>query len=200
MEILKTRRDSAPPKQATLLTGAGINQVIVSTDFGTGSIRRIVIARKPPEGGTKDALISTGDSETEIWLWHTRDAQNATIWLYFVTDARRLFFNQDSENIFRSASGHKLQSVWAIDLSSPIASFEKVQNATAMFKYLQNLKAILAHPGLMLPAGAVSTDMFQYCTALVGGAGTAYSSSHIDGEYARIDNPPTAPGYFTEAT
>lgn len=29
------------------------------------------------------------------------------------------------------------------------------------------------------------------------GAGTTWSSSHIDKEYARIDNPPDAPGYFT---
>ena len=51
-----------------------------------------------------------------------------------------------------------------------------------------------------LPAGAVSTGMFNGCIRLIGGAGTAYDSSHTDGTYARIDNPPDSPGYFTEAT
>lgn len=39
--------------------------------------------------------------------------------------------------------------------------------------------------------------MFYKCSSLVGGAGTAYNSGHTDKEYARIDNPPDAPGYFT---
>jgi bacterial surface protein 26-residue repeat len=41
------------------------------------------------------------------------------------------------------------------------------------------------------------TNMFRYCTSLVGGNGTTYSSAHIDAEYARIDRPGT-PGYFTQ--
>lgn len=201
MEILKTRRDSAPPKVATLLPGSEVNQILLSTDFGNGSIRRIVIARKPPEGGTRDTLISTADSEAEIWLWHVRDARNATVWLYFVTGARRLFFNPDSEAIFAVTSTlNRLLAVWAIDLSSSIVSFERVQNAAHMFHGLENIMAIIAHPGLQLPAGAISTDMFARCGSLVGGSGTAYSASHTDGEYARIDNPPDSPGYFTEAT
>ena len=39
--------------------------------------------------------------------------------------------------------------------------------------------------------------MFDECTALKGGQGTNYSSSHTDKTYARIDNPSYAPGYFT---
>lgn len=201
MEILKTRRDSAPPKVATLLTGWEINQILISTDFGNGSLNRIIVSRKPPEGGTQDALISTGDSETGIWLWHTRDARNAIIRLYFVTGARRLYFNPDSEAIFAVTSTlNRLLSVQAIDLSSHIVSFERIQTAAHMFHGLENVGAILAHPGLLLPSGAVSTDMFNRCYSLIGGAGTAYDSSHEDGTYARIDNPPDSPGYFTEAT
>ena len=42
-----------------------------------------------------------------------------------------------------------------------------------------------------------SSQMFQGCSSsLVGGAGTVWSTSHIDGEYARIDGADT-PGYFT---
>jgi len=43
-----------------------------------------------------------------------------------------------------------------------------------------------------------STDMFKGCTSLVGGSGTVYNSSKINKEYARIDNPPNSPGYFTD--
>ena len=42
--------------------------------------------------------------------------------------------------------------------------------------------------------------MFSGCTSLVGGAGTKYDSSHTGADYARIDNPPDAPGYFTYFT
>lgn len=41
-----------------------------------------------------------------------------------------------------------------------------------------------------------SNLMFQWDTLLVGGAGTTYSV--YDQTYARIDNPPDNPGYFTE--
>ena len=43
-----------------------------------------------------------------------------------------------------------------------------------------------------------SDDMFTGCTSLVGGRGTKYDPAHTDKEYARIDNPPDAPGYFTD--
>ena len=39
--------------------------------------------------------------------------------------------------------------------------------------------------------------MFENCRSLVGGAGTRYDEAHKDAEYARIDSPPDAPGYFT---
>ena len=39
--------------------------------------------------------------------------------------------------------------------------------------------------------------MFQYSSKLIGGNGTKFSSSFIDKTYARIDNPPDSPGYFT---
>ena len=48
------------------------------------------------------------------------------------------------------------------------------------------------------PSGTpTGTDVFTNCTSLVGGHGTAYSASHVDITYARIDRS-GAPGYFTE--
>ena len=45
-------------------------------------------------------------------------------------------------------------------------------------------------------ATVTSGNMFNGCTSLVGGNGTAYNSSHTNGEYARIDRVGN-PGYFT---
>ena len=42
-----------------------------------------------------------------------------------------------------------------------------------------------------------SSNMFNNCIKLVGGAGTTYNSSKKDKTYARIDNPPDEPGYLT---
>jgi hypothetical protein len=42
-----------------------------------------------------------------------------------------------------------------------------------------------------------SANMFLNCTALVGGNNTAYDANKTNKEYARIDNPPDAPGYLT---
>lgn len=39
--------------------------------------------------------------------------------------------------------------------------------------------------------------MFYNCTNLVGGAGTVYSSGHIDKAYAHVDGGPENPGYLT---
>ena len=39
--------------------------------------------------------------------------------------------------------------------------------------------------------------MFYGCNALKGGAGTTYKSYYTYKIYARVDNPPEAPGYFT---
>ena len=39
--------------------------------------------------------------------------------------------------------------------------------------------------------------MFYRCSSIVGGKGTTYDPDHIDGDYARIDEGPSKPGYFT---
>lgn len=42
-----------------------------------------------------------------------------------------------------------------------------------------------------------SANMFRNCVDIEGGEGTQFNSSFIGNQYARIDNPPDAPGYFT---
>ncbi len=45
---------------------------------------------------------------------------------------------------------------------------------------------------------AKDCDIFTGCTSLVGGSGTPFSDTHIDGTYARIDGGVGGEGYFTE--
>ena len=58
------------------------------------------------------------------------------------------------------------------------------------------LKTIYVGNGWNTDAATESRFMFTSCTNLVGGNGTAYSSSHTDKEYARIDAS-DSPGYLT---
>ena len=44
-----------------------------------------------------------------------------------------------------------------------------------------------------------SVDVFNYCAALVGGAGTHFDPDHVDYTYAHIDGGVDNPGYFTRS-
>ena len=46
-------------------------------------------------------------------------------------------------------------------------------------------------------AQAISRDVFNGCTSLVGGMGTTYDANHVGADYAHIDGGPDNPGYFT---
>ena len=43
-----------------------------------------------------------------------------------------------------------------------------------------------------------TSEMFNNCRFLVGGAGTAYDPTFIDGTAARVDGGSENPGYFTD--
>ena len=200
MEILKTRRDSAPPKKATLLSGPDLNTRISA--FLSGSVAssrqliRIAALRRPPSGATQFSKVSTNDSEAEAWLYYGYNTTQTA--LYIVTDAHMLFLNANSSGAFQfMTSSSRIQTGFVIDLSGMNVSLENVAYADYMFESPQ-VGTIRVRRNFQLPAGAVSTGMFNGCTRLIGGAGTGYDSSHTDGTYARIDNPPDAPGYFTE--
>lgn len=60
------------------------------------------------------------------------------------------------------------------------------------------LATIYADAGFTLPSGAAgSYGTFNSCSALVGGAGTAYSSSMTKEMYMRIDGGTTSPGHLS---
>ena len=82
-----------------------------------------------------------------------------------------------------------------LDLSS-FATASGVRTAY-MFQDCSSLTTIYASESFDASKIGGKFFMFDGCTSLVGGAGTVYDSSHEDYTYARIDNPPDAPGYFT---
>ncbi len=83
-----------------------------------------------------------------------------------------------------------------LDLSSFDTS--KVTNMEGMFYSCNPLKTIYAGDGWNTAAVYSSANMFYDCSALIGGSGTTYDSSHTDKTYARIDDPDNGkPGYLT---
>ncbi len=72
-----------------------------------------------------------------------------------------------------------------------------VTNMKEMFYYNYTLQTITVSSRFVLTNVIRSNDMFYRCYELVGGSGTKWNSSHLNIEYARVDNPPDAPGYFT---
>ena len=72
----------------------------------------------------------------------------------------------------------------------------KVTTMDEMFAGCTNLTTINISSRWTTDNVTSSANMFNGCSALVGGNGTTYDASHIDKEYARLDIEGT-PGYFT---
>ena len=89
------------------------------------------------------------------------------------------------------------QALTSLDVSDFDTS--AVTTMSQMFYNCQALTAIYASVNFAVTQVTTSGSMFgSMSTNLVGGAGTTWSSSNPDDKtYARIDNPPSAPGYFT---
>ncbi len=78
-----------------------------------------------------------------------------------------------------------------------LTSFTAVSDVRSMFSGMTKLKTIYVTE-LFVWSGSTDNNTFKNCSALVGGAGTAFATAKVASqEYARIDNPPDAPGYFT---
>ena len=99
----------------------------------------------------------------------------------FVTNMGGMFFN--------------CSSLLSLNLSGWNVS--SITRAVEMFANSTALETITVGEGWSLAALEDGTDMFLGCESLVGGCGTKYDPSHVDGEYARIDTP-ELPGYLTK--
>jgi hypothetical protein len=81
-----------------------------------------------------------------------------------------------------------------LDLSSFDTS--NVEDMNAMFHVCIYLKTIYVS-NRWSTAKVSPTSVFRRCDSLVGGANTAFDSSHDGVDYAHIDGGPDDPGYFT---
>jgi surface protein len=86
----------------------------------------------------------------------------------------------------------------SLDLSGFNTS--NVTDLTEMFRGSSALRTIYVGDGWQLSAmaQAISRNVFNDCTSLVGGMGTTYSADHVNADYAHIDGGPDNPGYFSE--
>ena len=94
---------------------------------------------------------------------------------------------------------HGCSSLTSIDLSSFNTS--NVTDMYRMFLGCNELTTIYTTAGFDTTNVTSGGEMFKNCVKLKGGGTpqTAYDSSHIDKEYARIDGGSTSatPGYFS---
>ena len=74
-----------------------------------------------------------------------------------------------------------------------------VTDMSNMFEYCYNLKTIFVGSEWSTAAVTNSENMFYCCYNLFGGKGTMYDWIHNDHTYARIDEGPDNPGYFTRS-
>jgi len=84
-----------------------------------------------------------------------------------------------------------------LDLSS--FKTEKVEKVDSMFLNCKSLKTIYVSYGWSTKSVKTHKDMFENCSALVGGNGTKYDASYTNVTYACIDTE-DAPGYLTAKT
>ena len=84
-----------------------------------------------------------------------------------------------------------------------LSAFEvnSLTNTSNMFLNMWDLKTVYVSNSWNNEGITSSSNMFGGSTYLTGGAGTRYSSSYNDKEYARVDDPDNGkPGYFTLKT
>ncbi len=95
----------------------------------------------------------------------------------------------DMNSLFRYC--HSLKT---LDLSS--FSTKNVRNSNDLFTDSPQLQTIYVSDKFNLTS-IKSTNLFNGCVSLVGGAGTKYDPTFIDSTAARIDGGINSPGYFT---
>lgn len=90
---------------------------------------------------------------------------------------------------------NQCKHIETIDMSS--FNTQNVTNMDGFFYGAHSLRTIYVS-NLWNNRYVVSSSlMFDYCTSLVGGAGTTYDPSYTDYTYAHVDGGPSNPGYFT---
>ena len=125
---------------------------------------------------------------TCYWFYEMRKLESITGLNYLNT----------SEVTRMDAMFSRCYKLTSLDLSNFNTS--NVTDLTEMFRGSAALRTIYVGDGWQLRdmAQAISRNVFNDCTSLVGGQGTAYDPAHVGGDYAHIDGGPSNPGYFTD--
>ena len=89
-------------------------------------------------------------------------------------------------------------SLESLDLSGIYTG--NVTNMFCTFRDCSNLKTIYVGSDWSTANVTSSYYMFENCTSLVGGQGTAYDANHTNDDYAHIDEGTSDPGYLTGET
>ncbi len=149
---------------------------------------------------------------TYSWFYYMSKIETITGLNYLntseVTDMGYMFaycFNLTNLDLthFNTAKVTKMNRMFLSDgglTSLDLSSFNtsNVTDMSLMFNSCRNLRTIYAGDGWSTSAVTKSSNMFSICDSLVGGQGTAYSSSNPrDKTYAHIDGGTDNPGYFT---
>ena len=126
------------------------------------------------------------------------DTSNVTDMSYMFNGSQATSLNLsnfNTSNVTNMSGMFSRSQVTTLDLSNFNTS--SVTNMNGMFNDSTLLTAIYASDKFNTYNVMYSTDMFNACTNLVGGAGTKYDANHVDKTYARIDGGTSSPGYFT---
>ena len=135
--------------------------------------------------------VSNFDTSNIVYMYRTfRNCTSLTTLDLSTWDTSKL---TDMQQTFSYSNNLK-----KVDISSWDTS--KVTTMEAAFSGCTSLEKILVGEGFStrgIQYWTYGQSMFSNCTSLVGEKGTAYNNSHQNSDYARIDNPPDAPGYLT---
>ena len=125
------------------------------------------------------------------------DSSGMFYWFSHLTEIEGLNNLDTTRSTNMSYMFYNCSSLTSLDLSSFDTS--NVTNMSCMFNSCENLETVTVSDKWTTERVTNSDAMFFGCSFLTGGAGTLYSSSHTDKEYARIDGGTSNPGYFTSA-
>lgn len=166
--------------------GSIINEKIKRLS-GSNSITSIKRATSSPDTNTMtdDNIVSASTSTSPVYMWY----EEGTI--YYWSESNIIYANSNSSSLFKG-----LNEVILIDLNAFDTKYTK--NMSEMFAECSNLTTIYVSDRFITNEVEESTNMFNNSTNILGGRGTTYSSSNIDKEYARVDDPDNGNlGYFT---
>lgn len=152
----------------------------------------------------KDMFNHCITSKINLSNFDTRNVTDMSRMFYYTYRLKDLKLSGLDTSKVTNMSGMFQYAGWnGTGLNLDISSFDtrQVTNFNNMFSVMSKTKIIYAGDNFIINDGVSTANMLSGNFLLVGGAGTAYDVNHVDGEYARIDNPAAGkPGYFTAKT